>query len=76
MTLYVVKLEKNKLLTHDGEVQLGIFFTSIEQFLNQAKANYTETYWIPDTFSHRYKRLNYQKHLNSASIGTKDDCRK
>jgi hypothetical protein len=76
MTLYVVEIGENKLITHDGEVQLGVFFTSMRQFLEEAKADYTETYWIPDTFSHRYKRNNYQKHLNHASIGTKDDCRK
>lgn len=73
MTLYVVEIEQNKLLTHDGEVQLGIFFTSMSQFLKEAKVNYTETYWIPDAFSHRYKRLNYQKHLNYASTGTKNE---
>jgi hypothetical protein len=73
MTLYVVEIEKNKLITHDGEVQLGMFTMSIKQFLKSVKEEYTQTYWLPDTFSHRYKRVNYQKHLNQASIGTKDD---
>lgn len=73
MTLYVVEVKENTLITHDGEVQLGIFFMSIRKFLESVGKDYTETYWIPDTFSHRYKRNNYQKHLNKASIGTKDD---
>jgi hypothetical protein len=76
MTLYVVEVEENKLITHDGEVQLGMFSMTMRQFLERAGAEYTETYWLPDTFSHRYKRVNYQKHLNHASIGTKDDSRR
>jgi hypothetical protein len=73
MTLYVVQVEENKLITHDGEVQLGMFSMTVKQFLESVREEYIETYWLPDTFSHRYKRVNYQKHLNSASIGTKDD---
>lgn len=73
MTLYVVEVGENKLITHDGEVQLGVFFMSMNEFLKSASAKYTETYWIPDKFSNRYKRINYQKHLKKASIGTKDD---
>jgi hypothetical protein len=73
MTLYVVEIEDNTLITHDGEVQLGVFHMSINEFLQKSSAEYIETYWLPDTFSHRYKRLNYQKHLNHVSIGTKDD---
>lgn len=76
MTLYVVKISENTLITHDGEVQLGVYSMSMNDFLNVAKAEYVETYWIPDTFCHRYKRINFQKHLNSASIGTKNDSRK
>jgi hypothetical protein len=72
MTLYVVEIEKNKLITHDGEVQLGMYFMSIDQFLEKASVDYVTTYWLPDTFSHRYMRVNYQKHLNYASIGTKE----
>ena len=69
--LFVVELDENKLITHDGEVQLGIFFMSLEKFMSMAGVNYQETYWIPDVASNRYKRINYQKHLNAASIGTK-----
>jgi hypothetical protein len=73
MTLYVVEVKENTLITHDGEVQLGVFHMSINEFLQKSNVEYIETYWLPDTFSHRYKRLNYQKHLNYVSIGTKDD---
>lgn len=73
MTHYVVEIKENVLITHDGEVQLGLFFMSMKDFLNKAKVQYTETYWLPDTFSQRYKRVSYQKHLKSASIGTKNE---
>jgi hypothetical protein len=76
MTLYVVEVAENKLITHDGEVQLGMFSMTMRQFLEKVGAEYTETYWLPDTYSHRYKRINYQKHLNQASIGTKNDSRR
>jgi hypothetical protein len=72
MTLYVVEVDENKLITHDGEVQLGMYFMSIGQFLEKVRVEYIKTYWLPDTFSHRYKRVNYQKHLNHASVGTKE----
>ncbi len=71
MTFFVVELEENKLLTHDGEVQLGIFNMSLESFMSMTKVKYQETYWIPDVAGNRYKRVNYQKHINAASIGTK-----
>lgn len=69
--LFVVKLGENKVLTHDGESQLGIFHMPLEQFKSMAKADFQETYWIPDSFKNRYKRISYQKHLKAASIGTK-----
>jgi hypothetical protein len=65
MTLYVHQKNKNLLITHDGNVQLGVYFMTLEKFNSLSKVNYIETYWIPDTFNIRYKRLNYQKHLNS-----------
>jgi hypothetical protein len=73
MTLYVVKLDEDTLLTHDGEAQLGIYHITLENFMSMSKKDYIETYWIPDVFSNRYKRNNYQKHLKRASIGTKDE---
>jgi len=73
MTLYVVKVNENMLITHDGEVQLGLYNTTLENFMSMTKKEYIETYWTPDTFSQRYKRNNYQKHLRKASIGSKDE---
>lgn len=72
MTLYVTKIDDNTLITHDGYVQLGCFKMKLEDFLQKVKVEYIETHWIPDSFAKRYKRANYQKHLNYASIGTKD----
>ena len=73
MTLYVVKVNEDMLITHDGEVQLGIYHSTLENFMSMTKETYIETYWMPDVFSHRYKRNNYQKHMKKASIGTKDE---
>lgn len=70
--LFVVETE-NGLITHDGEVQLGHFNMALEEFLSKAKIDYKVTYWLPDPMGKRYPRSNYQKHLKSASIGTKDD---
>jgi hypothetical protein len=68
MTLYVYQKNENTLITHDGDVQLGIYFMSLEKFNSLSKVNYQQTYWIPDVFKNRYKRLNYQKHLNHKHI--------
>ena len=72
MSLYVHQLNKTTLITHDGYVQLGIYQMSLEKFFSMVKVEYIETYWVPDVFTKRYKRVNYQKHLDCASIGTKD----
>jgi len=72
MTLYVHQLNETTLITHDGYVQLGLFHMSLEKFFSMVKAEYIETYWVPDVFTKRYKRANYQKHLQCASIGTKN----
>lgn len=72
MSLYVHQLNETTLITHDGYVQLGIYQMSLEKFFSMVKVEYIETYWVPDVFTKRYKRVNYQKHLDCASIGTKD----
>lgn len=72
MSLYVYQLNETTLITHDGYVQLGIYKMSLEKFFSMVQVEYIETYWIPDVFTKRYKRSNYQKHLQSASIGTKN----
>jgi hypothetical protein len=70
--LFVVET-KNGLITHDGEFQLGFFRMSLEDFLKKVGMDYQVTYWLPDPMGNRYKRSNYQKHLKSASIGSKED---
>jgi hypothetical protein len=60
--LYYYKLDDHNYITHDGHCQLGIIH-DIEFFLNNVKVEYQETYWLPDTFNNRYKRINFQRHL-------------
>lgn len=73
MTLYYFILDKDTFITHDGHVQLGFNRMPLNEFLDKVEVEYVETHWLPDVFSNRYKRSNYQKHLKSASIGTKDE---
>ena len=63
LMLYYYRLDDNNFITHDGYCQLGIFH-DLDFFLQNAKVEYLETYWLPDVFSKRYKRINYQTHLN------------
>ena len=44
MTLYVYQQDKKILITHDGHVQLGIYFMSIKKFYSLAKEEYIKTY--------------------------------
>jgi hypothetical protein len=37
MTLYVYQQDKKILITHDGHVQLGIYFMSLKKFFSLAK---------------------------------------
>lgn len=60
--LYYYKQDSNNYILHDGNCQLGIIH-DINYFLDNVKVKYQETYWLPDTFNKRYKRLKFQKHL-------------
>lgn len=64
-TLYVVDIGDNRLVTHDGHVQLGCHKMTLEQFMSYDRGHirYLETYWMPDTFGKRYRRANYQAHM-------------
>jgi hypothetical protein len=73
MKHFVYQKDENTLITHDGEVQLGILHTTLEDFLSRVQVSYQVVHWVPDTFNQRYKRINFQKHLNQASINTKED---
>lgn len=71
--LYITKVDDHTLITHDGYIQLGYYNMSLKEFFEKTKVKYLETHWIPDTFTNRYRRVNYQKHLECASIGTKEN---
>lgn len=73
MTFYYYVLDENTFITHDGYMQLGFHRMSLNEFLDKTDVKYIETHWVPDVFTKRYKRANYQKHLQSASIGTKTE---
>ena len=58
------------LITHDGHVQMGFFRHSLETHLRMnAETNWQVTYWMPDPFSVRYKRVNFQ-HTMKANEGS------
>lgn len=61
--LYVYIKDENTLITHDGNVQLGIVHMTIDEFLSMAKVKYEVSYWLPDPYGIRYKQLNFQNHL-------------
>ena len=59
--LFIVDIGNGRCLIHDGYIQLGLMSHSIETHLRLAShINWQITYWIPDTFSVRYPRVNYQ----------------
>lgn len=62
MYYYYIK-DSNTIITHDGDVQTGIVHMSVEEFLSKVKVPYQESYWLPDPYSIRYKRKNFQNHL-------------
>lgn len=50
------------LITHDGYIQLGYLNHSLEEHRRlNPHVNWIETYWCPDPFIIRYKRVNFQK---------------
>ena len=62
-TLYVFQSD-DRLITHDGHVQLGCHNMTMEEFMSFDRGNiqYIETYWLPDIFGKRYQRYNFQAH--------------
>ena len=54
------------LVTHDGNIQLGVFYHSLEDHLRlNPTVDWQVTYWAPDTFQTRYSRVNYQHHMKA-----------
>lgn len=58
--IYYFVQDETTIITHDGNIQLGIFH-DLNLFKNNE--NFVETYWYPDTYNNRYKRINFQRHL-------------
>lgn len=67
--LYYYVQDENTIITHDGNVQLGIFH---DLDLIKNNENLMEVHWFPDTFNNRYKRINFQKHLIEQSKLSKE----
>ena len=69
-TLYIVDIGNGECVTHDGYIQIGIFNHSVEKHLElNSTINWQVTYWMPDIFINRYKRVNYQ-HTMKANEGS------
>ena len=59
--LYVVEVGPQKLVTHDGHVELGVLKLSLKRFLELVQVPVSVVYWKPDPLGLRYPRLNYQR---------------
>jgi hypothetical protein len=61
-TLYICQIGDSECLTHDGYIQIGIFNHSVEKHLElNPTIDWQITYWMPDVFANRYKRVSFQK---------------
>ena len=68
--LFVCQWKPNTLITHDGNVQVGIFHMDLDQFMDLVQVPCEETYWVPDCFGNRYQRTNFQAHTKTAGKNT------
>ena len=60
--LFIVEIGENKCVTHDGYIQIGIFDHSLEKHIELCPTiDWQVTYWMPDIFMNRYKRVSFQK---------------
>ena len=52
-------------VTHDGNVQLGVLSQTLAEHrrLRHESIAWLEVNWVPDIFNKRYKRVNFQKHM-------------
>lgn len=74
--LFLVDIEDGRCVMHDGYIQLGIFSHSVEKHIELSNVicgdepiNWQITYWMPDPFCMRYKRINFQ-HTMKANEGS------
>ena len=62
--LFVTPLGEKECITHDGYIQIGIFKHSVEKHLElNPMIDWQVTYWYPDIFMNRYKRVTFQQHM-------------
>ena len=59
--LYVVALSENKCVTHDGDMDMGVFNFGAKRFLELCGVECMEVYWRPDPKGVRYKRVSFQR---------------
>jgi hypothetical protein len=71
--IYVMPLGPNKCITHDGDVELGIFNFGVKKYKELVRkinrrnktvppVEVCEVHWKPDPHGSRYKRVNFQRH--------------
>jgi hypothetical protein len=61
-TLYICDIGNGECVTHDGYIQIGIFNHSVEKHLElNPTIDWQVTYWMPDVFTNRYRRVSFQK---------------
>ena len=61
-TLFICDIGNGECVTHDGYIQIGIFNHSIEKHLElNHMIDWQITYWMPDVWMNRYKRVSFQK---------------
>ena len=60
--LYIVEIGEKSCVTHDGYIQIGVFNHSLEKHLElNPLIDWQITYWMPDVWANRYKRVSFQK---------------
>jgi len=68
--MFLVANGDDRCISHDGYIQLGSFDHSVEKHLELCPdQEWQVTYWLPDPFSIRYPRPNYQ-HTMKANEGS------
>ena len=60
--LFIVDIGNGECATHDGYIQIGVFSHTVEKHLElNPLVNWQVTYWMPDIWMNRYKRVSFQK---------------
>ena len=60
-TIFVLPLSETRCITHDGDVELGVFPMSAERFCELCQIKTLIVHWKPDPKGTRYKRVNFQR---------------